>query len=124
MRLRSWRRGLLAAAFVFLAVNAGLEALNAQVPSSLRLLQSAVALTAATAAWGTWSLTRWAAAASLAYGIVTSIMLVFLPGLLDLDTESRNGIWMGAAAVLVLGIAGAWYLNRSYARARAVHSPR
>ena len=113
---------VLAVVFAALSVNALVQAVLAAVrrsddPAALTALQLVVAAAAATAAWGSWSVRRWAPRAAIAYGAATAVLLFSLDPLLGLGPDARNGLWMGAAVFFLLGVVAAWYLRRAIARA-------
>ncbi|HEU4631573.1 MAG TPA: hypothetical protein VFS08_17595 [Gemmatimonadaceae bacterium] len=118
---RSRGRVAFAVVFALLALNAGAQVVLALLhrsddPSALTTLQALVSVTAAAAAWGSWTVARWAPGAALLYGLVTAAMLVSLEPMLDLPAEARVGLWTGGATVLLFGLWAAWYLRRDLAR--------
>ena len=117
--MRAWGRFVLAAFFAFLAVNAWLQVVGND-PVALAIWQAAIGLAAAIAAWGAWSRAAWAAAASMSWGILTAGMLVALPWLVDIEEDGRAGVWIGAAAVLLIGATVAWLQRRSQRRTASV----
>ncbi|MDF1505635.1 hypothetical protein, partial [Roseisolibacter sp. H3M3-2] len=60
---------------------------------------------------GSWARARWAPRAALGYGVVTAAMLGALPWILRLPADAHRGVRAGAAAVLLLSAALAWYLR-------------
>lgn len=86
-------------------------------PVTLAVLQLLSGMTALAAARGAWTGARWSSLASLAYGVVTAVMLGALPYLLGLPEDAKLGIWSGAMSVLLLGVALGWYLHRQHAGA-------
>jgi len=126
MTTRPITRGQLVLATLF-----GLLALNAAVQVGIHLLgdgsddaamaflQALVALTGAAAMRGSWTGARWAPAAALTYGAVTTGMLLALGPLLDLEPEAVRGIRIGAAAVLLFSVGAASHLRRLRTRREA-----
>lgn len=117
VRHRRGRR-VLAVVFAALTVNAWGQVILALMgragdPPMLVALQLLIGATGAAAAWGAWTGARWTPAASLAYGLVTAGMLVALGPLVDVEPDARRGLWLGAAIVLALSVAAAWYLRRT-----------
>src|SRR3981081_4825784 len=114
-------RVMLSVVFALFALNAGVQVAFVPLgrtgdPRALTLLQALIGTAAAVAAWGSWAGTRWAPWAALLYGLVTAGTLVALGPLLDLPADSRRGIWMGAAVIMVLAALSGWYLHRAVAR--------
>jgi hypothetical protein len=60
---------------------------------------------------GTFRRRAWAWRTALAWGLVTTLMLMSLGTILDLPAEERRGIGMGAFAVLMMGAGFALYLK-------------
>lgn len=118
---RSVGRIACAVVFALLALNAWAQVVLALATDPddlpvLTILQALVGAAAAAAAWGSWSVARWAPVASLLYGLVTAGMLISLEPMLDLGAEARRGLWLGAGIVLLFGLWAAWYLRRDLAR--------
>lgn len=109
----------LSAIFGVLALAAWSEVIlvffGSENPPTLVSLQLSIGLAAAATSWGSWRRARWAPIAAIAYGILTAILLLALPTLLELPAESRPGLRTGAAAVSLLAILSAAYF-RSDAR--------
>jgi len=74
---------------------------------------------AAATFWGSWRGTRWTPIAAVAYGALTTALLLALPALLNLPPDARAGIRAGAAAVLLFAL-----LSAAYFRANARQSGR
>src|SRR5688572_22293249 len=87
-------------------------------PPALVALQCVVGAAGAAAAWGSWRGARWAPAAAAAYGVITAAMIASLEALLDLGADARGGLLTGAAVVLLLALAAAWYLRRTIGSSR------
>ena len=118
---RSRGRVVLAILFALLACNAWAQVLlvllgRSNEPVALTVLQTLTGAAAAAAAWGSWAGTPWASAAAMLYGIITAGMLAALTPLLHLEAEARDGIWTGAAVVLLFGMLAGWYLRRAIGR--------
>lgn len=109
---RSFSRTVLAVMYGLLAINAWAQVPGSDDPPVLTTLQFVIGLVGVAATRGVWVGARWAPVAALGYGAVTAGMLVALPFILGLEPEARAGIWMGAAAVLLLSVGIAWYLQR------------
>ena len=116
---RSIGRILIAALFALLAVNALMEAFDADAPPMLRVLQALVGVLAAATSWGAWSGARWSYAAATAYGFAAAGMVASLGLMLDMPVEERGGLWIGAAVILVFSLACAWFLRRMTRRPSA-----
>jgi peptidoglycan/LPS O-acetylase OafA/YrhL len=115
-RRRAIGRIVIALLFALLAVNALMEAVSSDGPSSLRALQGLVGVLAAATTWGAWSGARWSYAAATAYGFAAGGMVAALGPMLDMPLEERDGLWVGAAVVLVFSLACAWFLRRATRR--------
>ena len=103
--------------FTLLALNAWAQVLFAVIgsgddPLALLAMQTAIGGTAAATARASWQGQRWAAVTALLYGLATAGMLLSLQRLLGLSPESAGGLRVGAAVVLGIGVASAWYLRR------------
>lgn len=113
-------RTVVAVVFVLLAANALAQVALVPFggvgdPPSLTALQLLIGIVALAAAWGSWTGARWSPAAAALYGVVTGGMIASLPWLLGLPAEARGGTTAGAAAVLLVALALAWYLRRTLA---------
>lgn len=118
---RGWGRWLLAAVFVLLSLNALSQVALAFAgrlddPALLTVLQALVGTAGMLAAVGIWRTASWAGAAAVSHGVVTAVMLISLPPLLALDRESRAGIWLGAALMLMFGVVSGWAARRWWRR--------
>ena len=102
--------------FALLAVNALMEVFDSESPPMLRALQALVGLLAAATTWGAWSGARWSYAAATAYGFAAGGMVAALGPMLDMPLEERDGLWIGAAMILVFSLACAWFLRRATRR--------
>jgi len=109
---RSWIRILLAAVFGIASAAQATVTVLAADPPIVTALRAAASGAAAAAALGIWRETAWAAAAALAYGVLTSTLLFALGPLLALDAAARSGLRGGAVSVLLFSLASAWYLKR------------
>jgi hypothetical protein len=114
---RSIGRIVIALLFALLTVNALMEAVGSDSPPPLRALQALVGVLAAATTWGAWSGARWSYAAATAYGFAAGGMVAALGPMLDMPLEERDGLWIGAAVVLVFSLACAWFLRRMTRRA-------
>ena len=103
--------------FALLAVNALMEAFEPDVPQALRAMQALVGALAVATTWGAWSGARWSYAAATAYGFAAGGMVASLGPMLDMPLEERDGLWIGAAVILVFSLACAWFLRRATRRA-------
>ena len=115
---RSRVRTVLAVLFGFFTLNAWVQAAlslfgSSDDPAVLTALQVAIGVAGGFAAAGSWRGARWAPVAALVYGATTGGMLVALPFILRLEPEARGGIWAGAAGVVLVSLAAAWYLRRN-----------
>ena len=115
-RRRAIGRIVIALLFALLAVNALLEVISSDGPPALRALQALAGVLAAATTWGAWSGTRWSYAAATAYGFAAGAMVAALGPMLDMPLEERDGLWVGAAVVLVFSLACAWFLRRATRR--------
>jgi hypothetical protein len=116
---RSVGRIVIAVLFAFLTVNALMEAFGSDSPPMLRAVQALVGALALATTWGAWSGARWSYAAATAYGFAAAGMVASLGPMLDMPLEERDGLWIGAAVILVFSLACSWFLRRSTRRASA-----
>ena len=116
-RRRAIGRIVIALLFALLAVNALMEVFDPDAPPMLRALQALVGVLALATTWGAWSGARWSYAAATAYGFAASGMVASLGPMLDMPLEERDGLWIGAAVILVFSLACAWFLRRMTRRA-------
>jgi hypothetical protein len=127
-RRRPTGRIVLAVVFVVLGLSAWWQVVNdftggSDEPRILTGLQVIIGAIAGATAWGSWVGARWAPAVALLYGVITGGMVVSLGPMLDLPAESRSGLWMGGAIILVFALFSAWWLRRSLRRERTRESP-
>ena len=119
---------MLAVVFALLGLSAWFQVVGdvmdrSNEPLSITGLQVIVGATALATAWGSWVGARWAPVLALLYGLIAGGMVASLGPMLDLPSESRSGLWMGAAIILVFALISAWWLRRSLRRERARESP-
>lgn len=111
----------LAALFMFLGLNALVQAVDAVMgrsddPMLLSVLQIFVGIAGVSTSVGSWRGARWAPMAAVAYGVITGGMIVALGPILDLESEARQGLLVGGVSVLLVGLGAAWYLRRQLVR--------
>ncbi len=80
---------------------------------ALGLMQGGIGAAGLNAVVGLWRRTRWATAAILAWGVIAAALVVLLQPLLGLDASERNGLLIGAAAVLMIAGVVSFYVHRS-----------
>ena len=119
---------MLAVVFALLGLSAWFQVVGdvmdrSNEPLSITGLQVIVGATALATAWGSWVGARWAPVLALLDGLIAGGMVASLGPMLDLPSESRSGLWMGAAIILVFALISAWWLRRSLRRERARESP-
>jgi hypothetical protein len=108
---------LLAALFATVAVSdlwqvgMFLAGRNSEVPG-LMLAHAVLGLVGAAAATAVWRRSSWSVWLAALWGVLTAALLASLPSVLGLAAEERGGVWVGAAAVLLVGAFAAWYLRR------------
>jgi hypothetical protein len=107
--------------FAILGVNAWVQvgfvvAGRSDDPTFLVWMQCLIGLAGVVTAWAAWTCARWGWIGALSHGILTAGMLAALPRLLALPAEARPGIFAGAATMMVLSGASAWYLYRATRR--------
>lgn len=126
--LRTVARVAVVLLFAASGVNAFYEGLNeardivTHAPEPLpgvMLFQFAVGLLAAASAIGVWRRASWSHRAIVAWGIVGAVFVALLEFLLKLGADARAGLLSGAAAVLVVSAALAWFARRD----RRAHLP-
>lgn len=127
-RRRPIGRIVLAVVFALLGLSAWFQVVGdvmdrSNEPLSITGLQVIVGATALATAWGSWVGARWAPVLALLYGLIAGGMVASLGPMLDLPAESRSGLLMGAAIILVFALISAWWLRRSLRRERARESP-
>ena len=101
--------------FAFLTLEAWGEVVGVAIgrdrqPLTLSLFQLFGGAAAYATAIGTFRRRPWAWRTALAWGLITTALLLSLPTILDLPPEGRKGITMGALAVLMMGAGFALYL--------------
>jgi hypothetical protein len=74
--------------------------------------QSTIAVLGAAAAFGVWKRARWSAKMTVAWGVVTASFVALLEWLLDLGAETRGGLLVGAAVILVVAAVIARFASR------------
>ena len=84
---------------------------GADNPRALIALQFGTGAAAAVTCWGSWRRMRWTPIAAVAYGALTTALLLALPALLDLPSDARTGLRTGAAAVLLFALLSAAYFR-------------
>lgn len=82
-------------------------------PPLLTLLQTGSGALALAVALGAWRMRARSAPIAVAYGAFTGGMIAALGPILALDADERAGLPLGAAAVLLVSLALAWYLRRA-----------
>ena len=123
-RRRPVGRTVLAVVFALLGLSAWWQVVGdlmdrSNEPLTVTGLQVIVGATALATAWGSWVGARWAPVLALLYGVITGGMVASLGPLLDLPADARQGLWTGAAVILVFSLLCAWWLRRSLRRERA-----
>jgi hypothetical protein len=93
-------------------------------PSTLIALHFGTGAAAAATCWGSWRRMRWTPIAAVAYGALTTALLLALPSLLNLPLEARAGLRGGAAAVLLFALLSAAYFGADSRRAQQVSHER
>jgi membrane protease YdiL (CAAX protease family) len=68
------------------------------------------------AAYGLWRGQRWAPLMLALYGLAIAVLIVSLGPLLALEGAARNGLWTGAATMLLLTALAVWYAERHVTR--------
>jgi hypothetical protein len=107
----------LALIYALLALNAWAQVILALAgelsdPPVLIALQAVIGIAGTAAAWGSWVGAQWGPHAVVFHGVSTATMLVTLHPILGLPAESRSGLLIAAAAVLIWTFLFAWYLHR------------
>ena len=85
---------------------------HASQPTPLAIEHALAGAAGGAAAVGLWRGARWTAAAVVAWGLATAVLLATLPAVLGLPREARPGIWTGAAIVLLITLAVTRYAWR------------
>ena len=81
-------------------------------PRALVMEHTIVCVVGLVAAYGLWRALRWAPLMLAFYGLVVAALIVSLGPLLSLEGPARNGLWTGAAMLLLLTALAAWYARR------------
>jgi len=107
---------IITAVFALLALNAWAQVAEvvlrrATMPLALSLFQLSSGAAAYAASVGTFRRRPWAWKASLAWGLITAVMIASLEALLDLPPDSRGGLVTGAISCLLVGGGLALYLR-------------
>jgi len=95
------------------------ETFGEEALPALAAYHAASGLASLATALGIWFQFRWSWLLSLLWGAVTSALILSLPRLLRLSAEESVGMPIGAAVVVALSVAGAWYLHGAFAAKRA-----
>jgi len=82
-------------------------------PRALNAEHGIVCLTGLAAAYGLWRGARWTPPVLAINGLATAVLVVSLGPLLQLDPAARNGLWFGAATIILLFAAAVWYARRT-----------
>ena len=80
-------------------------------PSTLIALHFGTGAAAAATCWGSWRRTPWTPIGAVAYGALTTVLLLTPPSLLNLPLEARAGLRAGAAGVLLFSLLSAAYFR-------------
>ncbi|MBL8961093.1 MAG: hypothetical protein JNJ98_14655 [Gemmatimonadetes bacterium] len=110
-------RYLLSVVLVVLSSDALRQAMNElgdTEPGSrlFAVLQLVMGVTAAMGAVGVFRRSRWATMAIATWGIATASLLASQPVFEPMDADAEQGIWIGAAAMLVAAAVAAWFARR------------
>jgi peptidoglycan/LPS O-acetylase OafA/YrhL len=112
------RRPLGAAALaIFVAIISAVHLMQAFTgalgdPRALVIEHVIVAALGLLAAWSIWMRRRWAPWALALAGVTVAALIVSLGPLLRMDAQERAGLWTGAGTVVVMTLAGVWYVRR------------
>ena len=122
--IQSVGRYLLSAALVLVSKDALRQALgelrDTEPGSQLfAALQLVIGVSAAVGAIGVFRRARWAMPAIATWGITTAGLVAVQPLFEPMDTDAKQGIWIGAGAVLAAAAAAGWYARRLAAQAAA-----
>ena len=118
---RTVGRVIIAGLFAYCGINAALEAWSEardivmHVPEPLPgilLFQSAVFITSALSAIGTWRRSSWAPRAVTAWGAVGSVFVALLQAMLALPRAALPGLLVGAAFLLAMTAGVVAFLRR------------
>lgn len=82
-------------------------------PHALVAEHALVCLTGVAAAYGLWRGARWSPLVLAVNGLAIAVLIVSLGPLLELEPGARNGLWAGAATIVLLFAAAVWYARRS-----------
>lgn len=118
---RTVGRVIIAGLFAYCGINAAMEAWSeardiiTHAPEPLPgilLFQSAVFITSASSAIGTWRRASWAPRAVIAWGAVASVFVALLQPMLALPLDARPGLLAGSALLLALAAGAVAFLRR------------
>ncbi len=101
------------------ALNEALRILRhpAEAPAALMYWQFAVGGLSLAAVIGIWQRAEWTSWAIGIWGAVAAAMIIALGPLLELEPAARDGLRTGAALLIAIAAASAWYLRRSLRQA-------
>jgi hypothetical protein len=89
-----------------------IEGIRGGDPRLLRLEHLDVAIFSFVAAYAMWTDKRWAPWALAVAGAATSLLVVSLGPLLQMDSVARKGLSAGAASIAVMTAVGVWFVAR------------
>lgn len=117
MRRRSVGTTLLAAFVAIISAVHLLQVFTGALsdPRALVIEHAIVAVLGLLAAWSIWMGKRWAPWALALAGVTVAALIVSLGPLLRMGAQERAGLWTGAATVIGITLAGAWYVRRRVA---------
>jgi hypothetical protein len=81
-------------------------------PYSILVIHAFLFFIALAAAIGLWRAAKWSIGVAVLWGVCTSAFIVGLGPILGLDAAARSGLWVGAAAVLVIALVIAAYARK------------
>jgi hypothetical protein len=100
-----------------LSLTHGVQALLSRGDPPLLVVEHVVVfVTGVLAGWSIWTGKRWAPWALAAAGVTAAGLVASLGPLLAMDATARNGLWTGAATILVGSALGVWYVRRQVTR--------
>ena len=85
-------------------------------PAALIALNCGTGATAAATCLGSWRRKRWTPIAAVAYGVLTTTLLLALPSLIDLPVDARAGLRTGAVAVFLFALLSAAHFRADFRR--------